>query len=76
MHINQSSQKCAQCQRRYQNEYAQEIEWELGGLELWHTHQIIVEACLVDIAENAWESEKENAENNVFSISDFQQIGL
>ena len=45
------------------NEQTQQIEWSFGGLELWHTHQIIVEACLVDIAENAWESEKENAEN-------------
>ena len=28
-----------------------------------YTHQIIVEACLVDVAKNAWQSKKKNAEN-------------
>ena len=34
-----------------------------SSLRILNTHQIIVEACLVDVAENAWESKKENAEN-------------
>ena len=36
---------------------------QFNSLKISYTHQIIVEACLVDVAENAWESKKENAEN-------------
>ena len=66
---DQSPSKYAQYQHGYKYKQSkivvtrnQKFWFSSDKVKKQYTHQIIVEACLVDVAKNAWQSKKKNAE--------------